>query len=59
MSNVSKQTIDRCIEALSDIRDGLEEQIVYDDENDCFLDCQDNTDRIYVTGLISDLEETL
>ena len=31
--------------------------MVYDDENDFFLDSKENTDRIFICGLINNLEE--
>jgi hypothetical protein len=61
MSNkkISTQTIESAISALSEIRDGLEEQVTYDDENDCWLECQELTDRDFIVGLINNLEDRL
>ena len=56
---ISTQTIESAINSLAEIRDGLEEQIVYDDENDCWLESQELTDRDFIVELIGNLEDRL
>jgi hypothetical protein len=56
---ISPQTIESVITALTDIRDGLEEQLTVDDEKGGFLQCEELTDRDFINSLIIQMEDYL